>query len=64
MSFIVTGIDPPKCCIDCPIHDYEFGNCRLIPNSRYYDDNGQLYDPFTEKHKDCPLRGVKDANNI
>ena len=50
----------PQCCIDCPIYDNEFGQCNLIPNSRFYDKNTgeELYDPFEERHKYCPLSEV------
>ena len=51
--------------MECPIHDYEFGSCRLIPDSRYYDVEGtEVYDPFTEKHKDCPLKEITNADYI
>ena len=57
MSVIIPGMDLPTCCVDCPLRDNEFGCCNLIPNSRYYTDDGtELYNPFNEKHKDCPLR--------
>lgn len=56
MSIIITGIDMPECCIDCPIYDDEFGCCRLIPDSRYYYDGGEYYDPFEEKNDKCPLK--------
>ena len=36
MSIVITGLDLPKCCIDCPIYDNEFGQCNCIPNSRFY----------------------------
>ena len=60
MSVIVTGLDMPTCCICCPIHDNEFGCCSLIPNSTFYGDGVEYYDPFEEKHKDCPLREYKE----
>ena len=54
---LIIDIDMPKCCQDCPIYDHEFGCCELIPNSRYYDNDGiEHYDPFEERNKDCPLR--------
>ena len=60
MSVLIVGIDMPRCCIDCPIYDNEFGQCNLIPLSRYYDLHGnELYDPFEERNKDCPLLEVE-----
>lgn len=57
MSVILDGIDMPKCCIDCPIYNNEFGQCNVIPNSRFYrEDGSELYDPFKEKNMQCPLR--------
>ena len=60
MSVMIPGMDMPQCCIDCPIYDNEFGQCNLIPDSRYYnkDTGEELYDPFEERNKDCPLREV------
>lgn len=58
MSVIITGMNIPQCCIDCPIYDNEFGQCNLIPNSTFYGDGIELYDPLEERHKDCPLREV------
>ncbi len=59
MSVMITGMNMPQCCIDCPIYNDEFGQCNLIPKSRYYTLNGEeLYNPFTEKNKDCPLSEV------
>ena len=61
MSVLVKGMAMPACCIDCPIHDFEFGSCNLIENSRSYDSEGnELYDYFTERHKDCPLEEIKE----
>lgn len=48
-------IDKPKCCIDCPVFNCEFGSCQLIENGCYYNADGQLYDPFSEIHKECPI---------
>ena len=54
---LLLDMDMPNCCQDCPIYDHEFGCCELIPNSRYYDNDGiEHYDPFEERNKDCPLR--------
>lgn len=60
MSVMIPGMDMPQCCIDCPIYDNEFGQCNLIPDSRYYskDTGEELYDPFEERNKYCPLREV------
>lgn len=56
MSVIIAGMDLPTCCIDCPIYNDEFGCCQLIPDSRYYYDGGEYYDPFEEKNDKCPLK--------
>ena len=58
MSVIIAGMDMPQCCIDCPIYNHEFGLCNLIPNSTFYGDGIELYDPFEERNKDCPLSEV------
>ena len=60
MSVMISGMDMPQCCIDCPIYDDEFGKCNLIPDSHYYnkDTGEELYDPFEERNKYCPLREV------
>lgn len=60
MSVKISGMDTPKCCIDCPIYDHVSGQCNLIPNSCFYneDTDEELYDPFEERHKDCPLSDV------
>ncbi len=60
MSILISGMDMPKCCIDCPIYDNEFGMCNLIPDSCFYDKGSgePTYDPFEERNKDCPLREV------
>lgn len=59
MCVVITGLDMPKCCIDCPIYNNEFGQCNCIPNSRFYSDDGtELYDPFKEKNSNCPLREI------
>ena len=57
MGVMIPKINMPKCCIDCPIYDNEFGQCNLILDSRFYnkDTGEELYDPFEERHKDCPL---------
>lgn len=48
----------PQCCIDCPIYDNEFGQCNLIPNSTFYGDGYEVYNPLEERNKDCPLSEV------
>lgn len=58
MSVMISGLNMPQCCIDCPIYNHEFGQCNLIPNSTFYGDGHELYDPFEERHKDCPLSEV------
>ena len=60
MSVTVIGMSLPNCCMDCPIYNHEFGSCNLIPDSRYYYDGGEYYDPFEERHKDCPLKEDKE----
>lgn len=42
------------------IYNGEFGECNLISNSRFYnkDTGEELYDPFEERHKYCPLSEV------
>ena len=58
MGVLITGMNMPQCCIDCPIYDNEFGLCKRIPNSTFYGDGTELYDPLEERNKDCPLREV------
>lgn len=63
MSVAITELDMPKCCIDCPIYNHEFGMCNCIPNSYCYNKGPGLnfekvYDPFKEKHSNCPLREI------
>ena len=60
MSVMIAGMDMPKCCIDCPIYDNEFGQCNLIPGSCFYNKTTgeEMYDPFEERHKNCPLSEV------
>ena len=60
MSIMIPGMDMPQCCIECPIYNNEFGQCNLIPDSRSYnkDTGEELYDPFEERHKCCPLSEV------
>ena len=57
MSVMIPGMNMPQCCIGCPIYDNEFGQCSIIPDSCSYDKatGEELYDPFEERHKDCPL---------
>ncbi len=62
MSVMIAGMDMPQCCIECPIYNHEFGCCNLIPNSNFYSD-GENYNLFTDRYKDCPLREVKEAEN-
>ena len=62
MSIIITGIDMPECCIDCPIYNGEYGVCNLNPNSRNYYEDENWCDPFEERRKDCPLREYKNDN--
>lgn len=57
---LILDIDMPKCCQDCPIYDHEFGCCELIPNSCFYNEDGEIYDPFEERNKDCPLKEVRE----
>ena len=54
-TMIKLPIDKPKCCIDCPVFNCEFGSCQLIENGCYYNADGQLYDPFSEIHRECPI---------
>lgn len=56
MSVIIAGMELPTCCMDCPIYDHEFGCCNLIPNSTFYGDGVEYYDPFEEKNDKCPLK--------
>lgn len=60
MSVMIPEMDMPQCCIDCPIYNDEFGECNLIPNSRFYntDTDEELYDPFKARNKDCPLQEI------
>ena len=58
MSVMISGMDMPQCCIDCPIYDNEFGQCKLIPNSTFYGDGYEVYNPLEERNKDCPLQEV------
>lgn len=56
MSIIVTGMKMPKFCVECPMYNGEFVECNLIQTDAW--DFGA--DPFEERHKDCPLREVKE----
>lgn len=57
MSVLIPGMNMPQCCMDCPIYDNEFGRCNIIPDSWFYNKatGEELYDPFEERNKDCPL---------
>lgn len=62
MSVIVVGMKMPTCCVLCPLWNHEFGFCNFCGEaSRYYNEDGEIYDTFEERYKDCPLREIKDG---
>lgn len=57
MSVMISGMDMPQCCIDCPIYNGDYGVCNLNSNQlNYYGEN--WCDPFEGRRKDCPLSEV------
>lgn len=56
MSIIISGMNLPPCCIDCPIYNDVFLCCQLMPESKYCNEEGEaLCNPFEERLKDCPI---------
>lgn len=59
---IQIDMEMPSCCVLCPIYNGEYGKCNLIPDSCFYNKNTgeELYDPFEERLKDCPIKEIKE----
>lgn len=60
MNLVIHNMQMPTACINCPIYNNEFGQCNLIPNSTFYGDDYELYNPLEERCKDCPLEEVPE----
>jgi len=57
MSVIVTGMDMPKNCLECPCHDREYGHCHVDPNI-------DTYEGISDRPRRCPLVELKESQEI
>lgn len=58
---IQIDMEMPSYCIVCPLWNYEYGQCNFCGiKSRYYDDDGVIYDILEERYKECPLKEIKE----
>lgn len=60
---IQIDMEMPSCCVLCPIYNGEYGKCNLLDYSFYeffYYENVQSCDPFEERHKECPIKEIKE----
>lgn len=46
MEILIKGMDMPETCIDCPLHDGEYGQCNI---------NHNIYISFDDRPRKCPL---------
>lgn len=58
MAILIKGMEMPKTCIDCPLHDGEYGQCNI---------NHNIYISFDDRPRKCPLTEINshyliDAN--
>lgn len=50
MAVIITNMDMPKCCGDCPLLESGYGHCELGIKIAF----------LSEKASDCPLKSIDD----
>lgn len=51
----------PSCCVMCPLWNHEYGFCNFCGiKSRCYGEDGEIYDIFEERYKECPIKENKE----
>ena len=53
MEIIISDMEMPKSCLDCPCHDGEYGCCNITKNYIGLYDNS--------RPQDCPLKEAEPA---